>query len=193
MARETRPVGEPRGAWSLWREGLGARNQGGEQDGAHLGAAPGTRPGSAADTGVNIRTFLSTLVLYKSTCSLALCSGRFVSARFSIHLAARTVQVISVSARNRRGPCSTPVTNTAQLRYQRYLRGESWRADVSRCEHVTAFADSFVAERGSSRNGTAHSRACWPLAAAKRRTRRVAGSIERRRRHERCVVVPTSE
>ena len=37
MARETRPVGEPRGAWRLWREGLGARNQGGEhQEGAHL-------------------------------------------------------------------------------------------------------------------------------------------------------------
>ena len=86
MARETRPVGETRGAWSLWREGLGARNQGEEQDGAHLGAAPGTRPGSAADTGVNIRTFRSTLVLYKSTCSLALCSGRFVSARFSIFI-----------------------------------------------------------------------------------------------------------
>ena len=37
-----------------------------------------------------------------------------------------------------------------------------------------------------------HSRAVL-VAAAKRRTRRVAGSIERRRRHERGVVVPTSE
>jgi hypothetical protein len=36
VARETYPVGEPRGAWYLWREGLGARNQDGEDhDGAH--------------------------------------------------------------------------------------------------------------------------------------------------------------
>ena len=42
------------------------------------------------------------------------------------------------------------------------------------------------------RPDTQHSRAVL-VAAAKRRTRRVAGSIERRRRHERGVVVPTSE
>jgi len=94
---------------------------------------------------------------------------------------------------------STVVTNPGGPRlrgtYFRLRNGVSTVCAGLSVYHLISFGTGAQSELNDGRDGTsAQARMNDPVvAAAKRKPRRVAGRIERRRRHERGVVVSTSE